>query len=181
MEAAIPGIRITPDRTASLQSIVSAGGHRSSAYRRDAGSGLRASRARFRRAGYRDDFCCVRTAPLFGICGPIGGHSDRRRRLPPRNCAGSEPLRRCPEDEPGTIVVRVYVAVDLAPYAHGDDESVAANAALMRLDPLVDDRYLAPASDRLGRADLPLGALAQVALQSARGPSVDAGNSEDRI
>ena len=43
----------------------------------------------------------------------------------------SEPLRRCPEDEPGTIVVCVYVAADLAPYAHGDDESVAANAALM--------------------------------------------------
>jgi hypothetical protein len=43
----------------------------------------------------------------------------------------------------------------------------------MRLDPLLDDRYQAAASDRLDR-DLPLGALAQgvltqVALQSASG------------
>ncbi len=27
-----------------------------------------------------------------------------------------EPLRRCPTDEPGTMVVCVYVADDLAPY-----------------------------------------------------------------
>src|SRR6266702_8941884 len=164
MEAAIRGDRITPDRTASLQSVVSSCGHRSPAYFRAAGSGLRAPRTRCRWAGYRDDFCRVRTAPLFGFCGATSGHSDKRRHLPPRTCAGREPLRRPPVDEPGTMVVCVYVAGDLAPYAHGDDGSAAASAALMRLDPLLDDRYQAVASDRLDR-DLPLGVLTQVALQ----------------
>jgi hypothetical protein len=32
------------------------------------------------------------------------------------------------------MVVCVYVAVDLAPYAHGENERVAASAALMCLE-----------------------------------------------
>ena len=34
-------------------------------------------------------------------------------------CAGRAPLRRCPADEPGTIVVCVYVGDDQAPFGQG--------------------------------------------------------------
>jgi len=77
--------------------------------------------------------------------------SDKRRLLPPLTCTGREPLRRCPADELGTLAVCVYVAVDLAPYAHGDDESATARAALMHLDPLLaaGGQVSGAASDRI--------------------------------
>jgi hypothetical protein len=45
------------------------------------------------------------------------------------------------------------------------NDRLSAPLSLSCFDPQLDDRYQAPASDRLGRADLPLGTLARVALR----------------
>src|SRR6185312_11901947 len=129
------GRQIISDRTAGLPSVIYRGDYRGPVDFDAAGSGFRAPRARCRWARYGDNFSCVRTAPLFGFCGPTGGHSGKRRRLPPRICTGRETLQRCPTDEPDIMVLCVYVAGDLDPYAH--DGSVATSEGLMGLDPLL--------------------------------------------
>jgi hypothetical protein len=48
-------------------------------------------------------------------------------------CAGREPLRRCPANEPGAMVVCVYVAGDLATYVYDPERS--ADHRLMQAIP----------------------------------------------